>query len=97
MIPDLERRQRLVMKSVALLPDLWEQLDAIVDSENVKSRNALMGAYLRFCCELLPRLKKQEKRLHELAEAEKWSVPEMFYELIQLGMAAYEKERRGKR
>jgi hypothetical protein len=96
MTPDLPQREKLVTNSISLMARIWDGLATMVEKTGAKSRNALMGGYMEFCLGFFPRI-KSEKRIREIAAEERKSLPEMMAELVELGRAAYEKEKRSKR
>jgi hypothetical protein len=96
MLADLPKREKVVPRSVGLMEWVWDALDSVVEREGVKSRNAVIGGYLEFCLAFFPVI-KSERRIREIAAAEGKPVPQMTAELVELGRAAYEKERRGRK
>ena len=94
MLPPKNQRATLVNTGVHLPQEVLDKLDAIVKAEGVKSRNRLIASFLEFDVGLFPQLRMREGRLETVERAEGWDRVEVIVRLIDLGLAAYEREKK---
>lgn len=92
MLPPEKPKTKMANTGMAVSPELLEELNAIVESEGVKSRNLLMGSFLAFAVRLFPLLKPLERRIALAQALEGVTRPEIIAHLVTLGLESYEKK-----
>jgi hypothetical protein len=92
MLPDDPPKPVMVNTGITVEQGVLDKLEEIVASEKVKSRNRLMGSFLKFAVELFPQLKALDSQIEAVKKAEDCTRAEAIGLLVRRGLATYDKK-----